>query len=77
MPCTTGDVLIKSDGMPWRPLVHIEDIPRAFVAVLEAPRKLVHNEAFNVGQNFGELSRPRRREDGCRGRSELQGHVCG
>lgn len=47
---TTGDVLIKSDGMPWRPLVHIEDIARAFVAVMEAPRELVHNEAFNVGQ---------------------------
>jgi nucleoside-diphosphate-sugar epimerase len=47
--CTTGDVLIKSDGMPWRPLVHIEDIARAFVAVMEAPRELVHNEAFNVG----------------------------
>lgn len=46
---TTGRVLIKSDGMPWRPLVHIEDIARAFVAVLEAPRELVHNEAFNVG----------------------------
>ncbi|HUA22612.1 MAG TPA: SDR family oxidoreductase [Steroidobacteraceae bacterium] len=46
---TTGDVLIKSDGMPWRPLVHIEDIARAFMAVLEAPRELVHNEAFNVG----------------------------
>jgi nucleoside-diphosphate-sugar epimerase len=46
---TTGEVLIKSDGMPWRPLVHIEDIARAFVAVLEAPRELVHNEAFNVG----------------------------
>jgi nucleoside-diphosphate-sugar epimerase len=46
---TTGDVLIKSDGMPWRPLVHIEDIARAFVAILEAPRELVHNEAFNVG----------------------------
>ena len=46
---TTGDVLIKSDGMPWRPLVHIEDIARAFVAVLEAPRELVHNDAFNVG----------------------------
>jgi nucleoside-diphosphate-sugar epimerase len=48
--CTTGEVLIKSDGMPWRPLVHIEDIARAFVAVLEAPQELVHNEAFNVGQ---------------------------
>lgn len=47
--CTTGEVLIKSDGMPWRPLVHIEDIARAFVAVLEAPRELVHNESFNVG----------------------------
>jgi len=46
---TTGEVLIKSDGMPWRPLVHIEDIARAFVAVLHAPRELVHNEAFNVG----------------------------
>jgi nucleoside-diphosphate-sugar epimerase len=47
--CTTGRVLIKSDGMPWRPLVHIEDIARAFIAVLEAPRAAVHNEAFNVG----------------------------
>ena len=47
---TTGKVLIKSDGMPWRPLVHIEDISRAFLAVLEAPRDLVHLEAFNVGR---------------------------
>lgn len=47
---TSGKVLIKSDGMPWRPLVHIEDISRAFVAVLEAPREAVHNESFNVGQ---------------------------
>jgi nucleoside-diphosphate-sugar epimerase len=46
---TTGDVLIKSDGTPWRPLVHIEDISRAFVAVLHAPREVVHDEAFNVG----------------------------
>lgn len=46
---TTGEVLIKSDGMPWRPLVHIEDIARAFVAVLEAPREAVWSEAFNVG----------------------------
>jgi hypothetical protein len=46
---TSGEVLIKSDGMPWRPLVHIEDISRAFTAVLEAPRELVHNESFNVG----------------------------
>jgi nucleoside-diphosphate-sugar epimerase len=47
---TTGQVLIKSDGSPWRPLVHIEDIARAFVAILEAPRELVHDEAFNVGR---------------------------
>jgi nucleoside-diphosphate-sugar epimerase len=48
---TTGEVLIQSDGSPWRPLVHIEDISRAFLAVLNAPRELVHNEAFNVGQS--------------------------
>ena len=47
---TTGEVLMKSDGTPWRPLVHIEDIARAFRAVLEAPRELVHDEAFNVGR---------------------------
>src|ERR1700738_3686367 len=46
---TTGRVYIKRDGPPWRPIVHIQDISRAFVAVLEAPRKLVHNQAFNVG----------------------------
>ena len=46
-----GKVLIKSDGTPWRPIVHIEDISRAFLAVLEAPMDLVHNEAFNVGRN--------------------------
>jgi nucleoside-diphosphate-sugar epimerase len=48
---TTGHVLIKSDGMPWRPLVHIEDISRAFLAVLHAPRDKIHNQAFNVGRN--------------------------
>lgn len=47
---TTGEVLLKSDGTPWRPLVHISDIARAFAAVLAAPREVVHNEAFNVGQ---------------------------
>ena len=45
-----GRVLIKSDGSPWRPTVHIEDISRAFLAALEAPREAVHNQAFNVGQ---------------------------
>lgn len=47
---TSGKILIKSDGTPWRPVVHIEDISRAFLAVLEAPVERVHNEAFNVGQ---------------------------
>ena len=47
---TTGEVLIMSDGTPWRPIVHIEDISRAFLAALEAPRELVHDEAFNVGR---------------------------
>ncbi len=47
---TTGHVLLKSDGSPWRPLVHIEDISRAYVALLHAPRKQVHNEPFNVGR---------------------------
>jgi len=48
---TTGRVYIKSDGTPWRPIVHIEDISRAFIAVLHAPREVVHNQAFNVGRN--------------------------
>jgi|SRR5579864_7735222 len=48
---TTGRVFIKSDGTPWRPIVHIEDISRAFLAALEAPRELVHNQAFNVGRS--------------------------
>ena len=47
---TTGKVLLKSDGSSWRPLVHIEDISRAFLAILEAPRELVHDEPFNVGR---------------------------
>lgn len=46
---TTGRVRIMSDGTPWRPIVHAEDIARAFAAALEAPREAVHDEAFNVG----------------------------
>lgn len=48
---TTGKVKILSDGTPWRPLVHVEDIAYAFLAALEAPQDLVHNQAFNVGCN--------------------------
>ena len=46
---TTGQILLKSDGTPWRPMVHIEDISLAAIAMLEAPREIVHNQAFNVG----------------------------
>jgi nucleoside-diphosphate-sugar epimerase len=45
----TNQVFLKSDGSSWRPLVHIEDISRAFCVLMEAPRDLVHNEAFNIG----------------------------
>jgi nucleoside-diphosphate-sugar epimerase len=47
---TKGLIFLKSDGSPWRPIVHIEDISRAFIAALEAPADLVFNQAFNVGQ---------------------------
>jgi nucleoside-diphosphate-sugar epimerase len=46
---TTGKVRIMSDGTPWRPLVHIEDIAGAILAALEAPVEAVHDQAFNVG----------------------------
>jgi nucleoside-diphosphate-sugar epimerase len=46
---TTGRVYLKSDGSPWRPIVHVEDIGRAYVATLKAPVELVHDQAFNVG----------------------------
>jgi len=46
---TTGQVHLKSDGTPWRPIVHVSDIARAYVAALHADREVVHNRAFNVG----------------------------
>lgn len=48
---TTGEIRILSDGTPWRPLVHVEDIARAFLALLDAPLNLVHNQVLNVGAN--------------------------
>lgn len=48
---TQGSVRLQSDGTPWRPLVHAEDISRAFAALLEAPREVVHDQAFNVGRD--------------------------
>ena len=47
---TTGTVLIKSDGTPWRPITHIRDIIAGVLAVLEAPQGAIHNETFNVGR---------------------------
>jgi nucleoside-diphosphate-sugar epimerase len=52
---TTKQVRLQSDGSPWRPLVHVEDICRAFMAALEAPREKIHNEAFNVGRSTDNL----------------------
>ena len=46
---TTGEILMKSDGLPWRPIVHVEDIALAYVAAVEADRPLIHNAAFKVG----------------------------
>ena len=48
---TKGIVLLKSDGSAWRPFVHIQDISRAFITALKAPRDAVHNQVLNVGQN--------------------------
>jgi nucleoside-diphosphate-sugar epimerase len=48
---TTGSIRIMSDGTPWRPIVHVEDIARAFAAALIAPSAAIHNQAFNVGMN--------------------------
>lgn len=48
---TKGRVYIKSDGTPWRPIVHIRDIIAAAIAVLDAPREVIHNQVFNVGRN--------------------------
>lgn len=48
---TTGRVYMMSDGTPWRPIIHIEDISRAFLAVLKAPKERIHNQAFNVGRD--------------------------
>jgi len=48
---TSGKVLLRSDGSPWRPIVHIEDISRAFLAVLSVPAERVGGQAFNIGRN--------------------------
>lgn len=52
---TAGKIVMTSDGTPWRPLVHVKDISRAFVCALEAPREAIHNQAFNVGSSSNNL----------------------
>ncbi|MEK6718783.1 MAG: SDR family oxidoreductase [candidate division NC10 bacterium] len=49
--CTTGRIRVLSDGSPWRPVTHVEDVCQAFIAVLEAPAEIVRNQAFHVGAN--------------------------
>jgi nucleoside-diphosphate-sugar epimerase len=46
---TAGRVYLKSDGTPWRPIVHIQDIIQAILCVLDAPVDAVRNQTFNVG----------------------------
>jgi len=50
---TTGKIEIKSDGTPWRPVIHVRDVSNAFIAGLEAPKEIVSNESFNVGIKDG------------------------
>ena len=66
---TRGEVRLQSDGSPWRPLVHVADISRAFLAALEAPRDVVHDQAFNVGRDedvvqIRDIATPGRRAHG-------------
>ena len=72
---TTGEVLIKSDGSPWRPLVHVEDVCAAFEALLEAPRDVVHDQAFNVGRNSENYRIRDVADDRRGGRPRQQGHL--
>jgi len=46
-----GNIGLRSNGMAWRPLVHADDIASAFIALLEAPRDVVHARAYNVGHS--------------------------
>ena len=65
-------VLLQSDGSPWRPLVHLRDIIAAFIACLHAPREAIHDEAFNVGMIDENYPDPRSRRDRAGRRAELR-----
>ena len=71
---TAGEVRLQSDGSPWRPLVHAEDISRAFLAVLAADREVVHDQAFNVGRDE-DVVQIRTIADGGRGADRRTGHL--
>jgi len=53
---TTGKIEIKSDGTPWRPVIHINDVSNAFISGLTAPKELIMNEAFNIGLENGNFT---------------------
>ena len=72
---TTGSVKIMSDGTPWRPLVHVQDIAGATAALLGAPRELVHGQAFNIGGERRELPGAGARRDRARDGAWLHGRV--
>ena len=48
---TTGKVRLYTDGSPWRPLIHVEDVSDAFITAMEAPADVVHDQVFHVGSN--------------------------
>ena len=73
---TTGLIYLKSDGSPWRPIVHIEDISRAFIAALEAPEERVHQRGVQCRLHRAQLSHPRHRRDRCRCGAGLPARDC-
>ena len=72
---TTGSVRLKSDGTPWRPLIHIRDIAQAFLLLLDAPPDDVNGKAFNVGATDAEPPDPRRGPHRRRSRAGLRGRA--
>ena len=72
---TTGKIHLKSDGTPWRPIVHIEDISRAFIAALEAPARRGVQRSLQCGADRPQLSHPGSGENRCRCRSRMRARV--
>ena len=72
---TTGKVRLYSDGTPWRPVIHVEDVCQAFITTMEAPTEVVHNQVFHVGSNGENYQIPRLGRDRAPGCSGLRGRV--